>query len=121
MSEPLNLETKIQAWIDGLSEDYEVEEWDDPGDYPSNAGSAPLPSTSYILWLGEGQSHYTEFEVSGEGFTLDEDAPIMGDAFRSTSADGTCSATWRITTLVILAGVVGVSALVESVTLPAGG
>jgi hypothetical protein len=26
----------------------EVDEWDDPGDYPSNAGSGPLPGYKYI-------------------------------------------------------------------------
>jgi hypothetical protein len=26
----------------------EIERWDDPGDYPSNAGSGPLPSYDYI-------------------------------------------------------------------------
>jgi hypothetical protein len=25
-----------------------IEEWDDPGDYPSSAGSGPLPSYKYI-------------------------------------------------------------------------
>lgn len=25
-----------------------IERWDDPGDYPSNAGSGPLPSHDYV-------------------------------------------------------------------------
>jgi len=28
-----------------------VEEWSDPGDYPSNAGGGPLPSYSYLAGL----------------------------------------------------------------------
>ena len=28
-----------------------IETWDDPGDYPSNAGSGPLPSYDYIAGI----------------------------------------------------------------------
>lgn len=34
-----------------------VETWDDPGDYPSNAGSGPLPSYSYLAGI-EGELVY---------------------------------------------------------------
>lgn len=32
---------------------FEVETWDDPGDYPSNAGAGPLPSYKYAVCDGE--------------------------------------------------------------------
>jgi hypothetical protein len=28
-----------------------LERWDDPGDYPSNAGSGPLPSYDYVEYI----------------------------------------------------------------------
>lgn len=31
---------------------FDVERWDDPGDYPSGAGSGPLPSYDYVTWEG---------------------------------------------------------------------
>lgn len=32
---------------------FEMETWEDPGDYPSGAGSGPLPSYSYATSEGE--------------------------------------------------------------------
>jgi hypothetical protein len=34
--------------IDEGSLDVEIDTWDDPGDYPSGAGSGPLPSYTYV-------------------------------------------------------------------------
>ena len=34
----------------GIDVDFYVETWDDPGDYPSNAGSGPLPSCQYVTY-----------------------------------------------------------------------
>lgn len=43
----------------------EVETWDDPGDYPSNAGSGPLPSYQYPAEVvGEVKIQLSEQEVA---------------------------------------------------------
>jgi hypothetical protein len=41
-----------------------IETWDDPGDYPSNAGQGPLPSYDYIDGIdGEASFHLTNTEL----------------------------------------------------------
>ena len=40
-----------------------VEHWDDPGDYPSNAGAGPLPSTSELVLSGDVVVELTAGEI----------------------------------------------------------
>ena len=50
-----------------------VETWDDPGDYPSNAGSGPLPSYSFLAGMeGEVQIEMTDEELAAYGECQDE-------------------------------------------------
>ena len=42
----------------------EMDRWDDPGDYPSNAGAGPLPSYTFLAGLdGEVQIELTDEEI----------------------------------------------------------
>ena len=51
----------------------EIETWDDPGDYPSAAGSGPLPSTSEAVLDGDVVIEITPTElVEMLGDLLDE-------------------------------------------------
>lgn len=47
----------------------ERERWDDPGDYPSNAGAGPLPSFDYLVLNGEAVLQLEPLEV--EAYTDD--------------------------------------------------
>ena len=53
-----------------------VESDDDPGDYPSNAGSGPLPSRKYLIMEGE-----VVMEL------VAEDVIVMRDSVRDESLD----------------------------------
>ena len=46
-----------------------IERWDDPGDYPSGAGSGPLPSHDYVAEI-EGE---IVMELEGEDFIFEGD------------------------------------------------
>lgn len=47
-----------------------IETWDDPGDYPSGAGSGPLPSYDYVAEVvGTVVVELTNEEFADEGFS----------------------------------------------------
>ena len=49
--------------------------WDDPGDYPSNAGGGPLPSYDYL----EGMEGEAKFELTDEELTQFNEAVEVGE------------------------------------------
>lgn len=49
----------------------EFDTWDDPGDYPSNAGSGPLPSYTYFLGLG-GEIRVEKFPGKINGVNIEK-------------------------------------------------
>jgi len=52
-----------------------IERWDDPGDYPSNAGSGPLPSCDYL----EGMEGELKIELTPEELTQFNEAVEVGE------------------------------------------
>lgn len=52
-----------------------IERWEDPGDYPSNAGSGPLPSFDYLAGM-EGE---VKFELTDEELTQFIEAVEVGE------------------------------------------
>ena len=63
--------------------DVEWETWDDPGDYPSNAGAGPLPSSEWPL-TPEGRQKYL---FSWEDLEKKGLYPVsLGDAFEELAA-----------------------------------
>lgn len=75
-----------------------VETWDDPGDYPSAAGSGPLPSYDYL----EGVDGEVRIELTEEELTELRAAKETGelkdwvDQLDISLPDGILSATWNV-------------------------
>ncbi len=76
-----------------------VEEWSDPGDYPSNAGSGPLPSYDYLagmegeLVLELNQDEYREHQETVEAESLDF---WMREVVDYKLPNGILSAKWQV-------------------------
>ena len=77
-----------------------VETWDDPGDYPSNAGAGPLPSYKYVAGM-EGElvielsaKELVEFHETIQVESLDFWVNEVMDDYKLPS--GVCSATWEL-------------------------
>ncbi len=72
-----------------------VETWDDPGDYPSNAGGGPLPSYDYLAGL-EGELIIeltaTERQEMREWDTISE---WLAEVVEYQLPDGILSADWQ--------------------------
>lgn len=76
-----------------------VETWEDPGDYPSNAGSGPLPSYDYLagmegeLVLELTQDEYREYLETVEAESLDF---WMQEVVDYRLPSGILSADWQV-------------------------
>lgn len=74
-----------------------VETWDDPGDYPSNAGSGPLPSYQYLagcegeLILELTDEELVDFKEDNKEFLNNADIKLPR---------GILSVTWQVDSIV---------------------
>jgi hypothetical protein len=76
-----------------------IERWDDPGDYPSGAGSGPLPSYDYLDGVdGEVRVELTEQEAN-ELLALQEDGEDLEEWIEQVEIDlpsGVTSVKWHV-------------------------
>ena len=75
-----------------------VETWSDPGDYPSNAGSCPLPSYDYFAGMdGELIVELTEDELRGFGEAIQagEVQDFIEQTLDPKLPDGILKAPWE--------------------------
>ena len=75
-----------------------IERWSDPGDYPSNAGSGPLPSYDYLDGVdGEVRIELT-YEELAELRAAKEAGELKDwvDQLDISLPDGILSATWNV-------------------------
>ena len=71
-----------------------MDRWDDPGDYPSNAGSGPLPSKDFLAGMeGEVQLELTADEIDSYRKCVDD---FIGE-LDIKLPDGILSAEWTHT------------------------
>jgi hypothetical protein len=69
-----SFEWLIEEKLEGLIEDEaEWDHWDDPGDYPSNAGASPLPSESWVAWRDKGDEDELTFTADDLATVVHED------------------------------------------------
>jgi len=76
-----------------------VEEWSDPGDYPSGAGSGPLPSYKYLAGMeGELVLELTaEERVTFHEMVRDECVSVwVNECVDHKLPDGISSVTWEL-------------------------
>lgn len=88
------LRAAIQDELDGFSDEWEVDTWDDPGDYPNNLAAGPLASTEHLMWIEDGQEHTLKIESPVPHVDLTEDYPLVGEEFKVSTNSGKFTATW---------------------------